>query len=177
LGLFEDKDATISKIQSGAIQIDDRMIEPNKEIPPIIVQILNTNQVNPVISNQLQNTITIDIDIQVVNNLSSQVKGDANYLLEEIGETDAKLKEALLRILEFSNDAKAARNSDEVLEKGWGRRLKNYLNSLGNAGEQIKNISDGAETLKGLFSGIQKLSEQVKLSDIAQIAGQWLSNL
>ena len=58
----------------------------------------------------------------------------------------------------FADDElRAARNSGDVKgQKGWGRKLKNVLDTLGAAGENIKNIQDGGEVVKSGLSGIKR---------------------
>lgn len=164
MGLFENKEDTIEKIKKGEIVFRDHGIEISKKLPPFVINILNNN--SPTVNTQINTQINIDIDIQVVNNLGSEVKGDAVYLLELLGESNKALNDALQKVIVFADDAKAARNSGDVREKGWGRKLKSVLQTLGNAGEQIKNIQDGGAALGSMFKGIFELANQFNLKDI-----------
>ena len=115
---------------------------------------------------QVNTTVNIDIDIQLVNEKSSTIKGDADYLLEILGESNKTLSDALKKVMQFADDAKAARNSGDVKEKGWGRKLKGVLETLGSAGEQLKKVKDGGETLKSILNGIKDLADHFNLHDI-----------
>jgi len=164
MGLFESKDDTLEKFKKGEISISDHDIESTEKLPNFVINILNNN--SPTLKAQINTQINIDIDIQVVNNLSSEVKGDAIYLLEIIGESNKALSEALKKVITFADDAKAAQYSGDMKEKGWGRKLKSVLQTLGNAGEHFKNIQDGGEALGNIFKGLLNLAKQFKLLDI-----------
>lgn len=164
MGLFESKEDTIDKFKKGEIIIQEGRFDKLEKLPPFVINILNNN--SPTLNTQINTQIQIDIDIQVVNNLSSEVKGDAAYLLEIVGESNKALSEALKKVMAFADDAKAARNSGDVKEKGWGRKLKSVLQTLGNAGEQIKNIQDGGAALSTMFKGLLNLAKQFNLHDI-----------
>ncbi len=163
MNLFEPRENTTDKIVRGEIALKDREgnIVPAK-VPSYVINILNNN--NPVVNTQVN--IQVDIDIQVVNEISSNVKGDADYLLEVLGDSNKALSEALTKVMQFADDAKAARNTGDVKAKGWGRKLKGALDTLGSAGEQVKNISDGAEVLGSILKGIKNLARQFNLDTV-----------
>jgi internalin A len=166
MGMFESKDDSLQKIQKGEIIVIEKaeVDQPNK-IPSFVVNILNNNSPTVKVSTQ----INIDIDIQVVNNISSEIKGDANYLLESLEESNKIHRDALSKVIQFADDAKAARNSGEVKEKGWGRKLKGVLQTLKSGTEYLKSIQDGGETLKSIFHGISELAQQFNLHDIVEL--------
>lgn len=165
MGLFEKKEETLEKVRKGAIDLRQHRSERPEKILPVVINILNNN--SPTVNAQVSTQINIDIDIQVVNELGSEAKGNAVYLLEALGESNKILSDALKNIIQFASDAKAARNSGDVIEKGWGRKLKNILQTLGNAGEQFKNIQDGGEVLKSMFNKLFQLAQQFNLNDVA----------
>jgi internalin A len=98
--------------------------------------------------------------------LSNDVKGDANYLLETLGESNMVLHEALKKVIQFADDTKSSKNSGNVKEKGWGRKLKSVIQALSSAGGQFKNIQDGGEALKSILNGLKELALQFNLKDI-----------
>ncbi len=81
IGLFESKENTIEKFKEEDIASVDRLGEKEKLLP-IVVNILNNN--SPQISSYISTQVNIDIDIQLVNKISTDVLGDANYLLGEV---------------------------------------------------------------------------------------------
>ena len=168
MGLFEPTENTLDKIKNGEITLNER--EPNSspvKVPPIIVNILNNN--SPVVNANVNTQIFIDIDVQFVYDKSSNIKGDADYLLEALGNSNKALSEALKKVIQFADDTKAARNSGEVKEKGWGRKLKNVLESLSNTGEQFTKIKDGGEVLKSIVHGIKDLAQHINLDAITSM--------
>src|SRR5450631_4363773 len=124
----------ISKIQvpTAGFFVPNWASDTGRSIAKVVVNILNNN--SPQVTAQINNEINIDIDIQLIRNLSIDIKGEANYLLEETNKTNQELVNALQKIIQFSDDAKTARNSGEVREKGWGRKLKTILHTIGSAG-------------------------------------------
>ncbi len=174
IGLFEHRQGTLRRIMTGQ---SHNLVEEDKmswnDVPSHITHILNNN--TPNITVQVNTQINIDIDIQLVNDIGSTVKGDAGYLLEALGESNKALSEALQKVIQFAEDAKKAQNSGDVKEKGWGRKLKGILELLGKSGEQFKNIQDGGEVLKSIFSGIKQLAGHFHFNDllttIANITG------
>lgn len=168
MGLFEPKENTLDKIKNGEIILNER--EPNSsptKVPPIVVNILNNN--SPVVNANVNTQIFIDIDVQFVHDKSSNIKGDADYLLESLGDSNKALSEALRKVIQFADDTKAARNSGEVKEKGWGRKLKNVLETLSNTGEQFSKIKDGGEVLKSIVHGIKDLAQHINLDAITSM--------
>ena len=164
IGMFETKEHTLEKFKEDVRDIHENEIQRNGSVPPFIVNILNNN--SPTVNAQINNEITIDIDINLVNNISSKVKGEADYLLEALGDSNKVLSEALKKVIQFADDSKSARNSGKVIEKGWGRKLKSVLQTLGSAGEQLKNIQDGGEALKSVLHGLHNLAHQFNLNDL-----------
>jgi internalin A len=164
ISLFEPIENTTDKILNGQIVLSDRAnnFEINK-VPPIVVNILNNN--NPVVNTQINTQV--NIDIRVVNEIGSTVKGEADYLLELIGDSNKILSEALIKVMQFADDAKIARNTGDIKEKGWGRKLKSVLETLGSAGEQLKNVQDGGEVLKSILGGIKELAHHFNLDAIS----------
>jgi hypothetical protein len=170
MGMFERKEESIRKFESGQFPVhEEGMGKPNK-LPSYIPNILKIDSLT--VNGNLQMNFDIDIDIQVVNNISNEVKGDANYLLDELnklGESNLALNEALSKIIEFTDDAQLAKNSGEVKAKGWGRKLKGVLQTLKSGSEALKNIQDGGEAMKGIFHGIKELAQQFNLNDIGEL--------
>ena len=166
MGMFESKESSIEKIKKGELHIqEETYIQREGKIPPFAVNILNNN--SPTV--QVNTQINIDIDIQFVNNVSSEIKGDANYLLESLDESNKTLRDALSKVIQFTDDAKAAQNSGNVKEKGWGRKLKGVLQTLKRGNEYLKSIQDGGETLKSIFHGMSELAQQFNLHDIVEL--------
>ena len=175
LGMFQTKEMTLEKIKKEEITAFKREGEKAKKIPQHIINILNNN--TPHISNTVNTSIVIDIDLQIVNQVSSKVKGEAAYLLDELNESNEELVEALKKIVEFANDAKSAKNSGEVIEKGWGRKLKKLLTSLGDTGDSLKKIEDGGETIKSMYNGIKDLAAQFNISGIKDVIDNMLKSI
>lgn len=179
IGLFEDKKTTLEKIEKNEIiQIKEHRVKTTQvgaqavvnseyEIPPIKLTILNNN--SPTVNTNINNQINIDIDIQVVNTISNDVRGEADYLLGELSESNKDLKQALEKVIQFADDAKAAQNSGDVKGLGWGRKLKSVIRTLANAGEQVKNIEDGRQALGSILKGMTDLAQQFNLSDIVNL--------
>ncbi len=167
MSLFEPRENTTDKIVRGEIVLSDRErnIVPGK-VPPIVVQILNN--ISPVVNANVntQVNIDVDIDVKVIIPQSRKLKGDINYLLEEIGASNKELSDTLKQVMLFAEDAILAKNSGDIVEKGWGRKLKKVLEKLGTAGEQIKNIKDGSEVVKSIIDNIGNLAQQFNLHDI-----------
>jgi len=163
LSLFEEKGDTVHKIEKEDSQrmtlASERSVDKT-----IILNILNN--ISPTISSSVNVSVTIDIDIQVVNELGSELKGDVGYLIEELGSTNQVLTEALHKLAEFADDAKAARNKGDLKEKGWGRRLKNVIKTVAGGGEQLKHIQEGQETLKSILHWVEELAKNFHLQDI-----------
>lgn len=170
MGLFENKDDTIQKFEKGEIIINDREHGRLDKVPPIIVQILNNN--NPVVNTNISNQVQIDIDVNIVNNVSSDVQGEANYLIEVLGKENEALTNALNQLVAFAEDAKLAKNSSEVKAKGWGRKLKNVLGVVANGADQLKKLQDGGEALQSMLHKLQELAQHVHLKDI----GDFITN-
>ncbi|WP_416864120.1 MAG: COR domain-containing protein [Imperialibacter sp.] len=173
MGLFEDKGDTLEKFKSGVVELDEREFRrsPKKEkVPPFVVNILNNN--SPTVSTNVntQITIDVDIDITVVQKTSSSLRGDADYLLSELGE-GSPLADALTKTIQFAEDAKKAQNSGDVVEKGWGKKLKGVINTLSDAGGQLKNISEGKETLQEIFANMKELAAQFDLVEVVSLLG------
>ncbi len=163
IGMFESKEQTIEKFKNEVFDIEYNDFQTEK-IPPLIINILNNN--SPTVNAQINTEINIDIDINVVNNISSTIKGEADYLLEALEENNELLKDALNKVIQFANDSKSARNSGDVIEKGWSRKLKSVIKLLSNAGEQFKNIEDGSLALKSMMNGLYNLVSQFNLNEV-----------
>jgi internalin A len=162
IGLFEPKEGTLEKMKSSELlrhRWDSDKFFETEGIPPFVLNILNNN--SPTVNTNINTQINVDIDLQLVHNGASTIKGDAAYLLEALGDSNKTLAEALQKAMQFADDAKAARNSGDVKEKGWGRRIKSVLETLGGAGEQLKKIQDGGETVKAIVNGIQELMKHI----------------
>lgn len=162
IGLFESKELTISKFKKGEIVSEnkgDRTAKKKKL--PIVVNILNNNSPNINSTNNIN--VDVDIDVKIVSKVSSELIGDATYLLEELSEPNLQLRSLFEKVIEFAENAKEARNTAELAEKGWGRKVKNLLSQLGSAGEWVNNVNDGAETLKAILIGLKKLAVECGL--------------
>ncbi|WP_177187116.1 COR domain-containing protein [Kaistella jeonii] len=171
IGMFEDRESTLERFKR--VELFEGKLDLQKQtVPQIVLNILNTN--SPTVNTQINNSITIDIDIKVVNNISSNLKGEADYLIQELGASNKEVTDALRKVQEFASDAKVAQNSGDVIEKGWGRKLKSILKTLSSAGEQIKKVNDGGEALKSVFKGISGLAHQFNLQDIKNMVEQFL---
>jgi hypothetical protein len=172
MGMFESKETSLQKTEKGVINVLERQ-EPDKSIkvPPIIVNILNNN--SPTVKVNTHINVDIDINIQVINNISSELKGDAAFLLDELKDSNKELREAIGKLIQFADDAKAAQNSGELKEKGWGRRLKGIMQALKNGKDAIQNVQDGGEILKNIFHQVAELSQQFNLHELAN----WVKTL
>jgi len=169
IGLFETKENTIEKVNNREIFLQAMEFEKPGKTLPVVINILNNN--SPNINAQLNTQINIDIDIQVVNNLGSELKGEARYLLDELGNTNEDLTQTLEKVIQFAEDAKAAKNSGDIKEKGWGRKLKTIFGILSKVGSQLKNVKDGGETLHSIMDKIQLLSHHFNLDAITALYG------
>lgn len=165
IGLFENQDSTLEKIKTGQLVLNERDAQQPKDVPTFILNLLNNN--NPVINTNISNQLNIDIDINIVNNLSGDVQGEANYFLEELGKENLALKEALEKLVQFAEDAKQAKTSSDVKAKGWGRKLKNVLETVVAGAKQLKDLKDGGAALKAMLNGVKELANHVHLQDIA----------
>lgn len=164
IGLFEDQKGTLQKVKAGLLSFDNSELVSNDQVPQQILQILNNN--SPTINANFETTINVDININIVNNIGSELKGEAGFLLENLEESNKALRDALKMVIQFAEDSKSAKNSGDVKEKSWGRKLKNVVLTLSKSGEALKNIQDGGEVLKSIFKGIHDLATQFNLSDI-----------
>lgn len=161
IGLFENKNETIEKFKKGDLKFE-KYGKSDKNLP-IIINILNQN------SPQINTQINVDIDISLINNLGTEVKGEANYLLENINKKDSEIILALQSIIKFTEDVKASQNANQIKEKGWGRKLKSVINVLSSAGEKVKNIQDGNEALNSLITGLKAITKHINLEDINKL--------
>jgi internalin A len=167
IGMFESKENTLEKFKEDNIDIQENEVLTTNKVPSFVINILNNN--SPTVNTQVNTEINIDIDINLVNDISSSVKGEADYLLEALGTSNKILSEALKKVIQFADDSKSARNSGSVIEKGWGRKLKSVLQTIGNASEQLKNINDGGEALKSMLHGLHSLATQFNLHDLKNL--------
>jgi internalin A len=171
MGLFESKEHSISKFKEGNYQINsDAYSIRDRNLPGIAISILNNN------SPTVNANFAVNINIELVNEIGSSVKGDAIFLLEQIGKSNKLLSDALEKIVLFAQDAKGAQNSGDVKEKGWTRKLKGTLETIGSASEQLKKMQDGGETMKAMIKGIHDLVSHFQMSDIADLCDK-LQNL
>ena len=164
IGLFESKDQTIEKFKDNSVASGE-IYNISDQSPNIILNILNNN--SPTVNSQFINEI--NIDIQNINNLSSNIKGDANYLINEIKKTNGELFDTLQKIVQFTDDAKLAKNTNDIKEKGWGRKLKNAIEFLSKAGDSLKHIKDGGEALHSMFQGLKQIALQLDLHEVTQL--------
>lgn len=171
IGMFENKENTIEKFKRLDLFESEFEVETHAA-PSTVITILNNN--SPSVNTQISNSIQIDIDLNLVSNISSLLKGEADYLIEELGDSNRKLIDALKKVQEFATDAKVAQNSGDVIEKGWGRKLKSVLKSIGDASEQVKKLNDGGEALKSVLKGIQDLANQFNLHDIKELVATYI---
>jgi internalin A len=176
MGWFETKEDTIEKVTTGEIRLQEREVEKTEKMPSFVFNILNNN--NPTVNTQVNTQVNIDIDIKVVNNLGSELKGEARYLLDELGDSNEELYLTLEKVIQFAEDAKAAKNSGDIKEKGWGRKLKKMFEILSKVGSQLKNVKDGGETLHSIMEKIQLLSHHFNLDAITALyAATGLGNI
>lgn len=171
MGQFEEKESSLKKFESGQLRLNDQEMGTMEKVPQYVINILNNN--SPAVTTTVNTKINIDIDIPIVNNLSSEIEGDARYLKEELEtltESNKALSEALSKVIDFASDAKAAQNSGEIKSKGWGRKLKGILQTLKGGGETLIAIRDGGEVLHNIVTKIGALANQVSLPEIAEKA-------
>lgn len=174
MGMFQTKEETIEKIKKGQIDLQEREQGKPDKIPPVFLNIINN--ISPVVNTQINAQINIDINIEIVNNLSNTLKDDANYLFDELKQSNKLLSDALQKIIDFADSAKMARSSDDMQGKGWARKLKNGIQTLASAGEQFKNIQDGGEALKSMFHGLKELAQQFNLKEVAELIASNLNS-
>jgi methyl-accepting chemotaxis protein len=170
MGFFETKDETIDKIKKGEIALPERGNIREEKVPNFVINILNNN--NSIVKSQVSTQVSIDIDVQLVNDLSSELIGDTSYLLGELEESNKVLRDALQKVMQFADEAKTAQNSGEVKEKGWSRRLKSVLETLTAAGKGLKDIKDGSEALQSIIHKISQLAIQFNLTEITNWIAQ-----
>jgi internalin A len=168
IGLFENPDVTLEKLRQSETGSSDLVgVEISKAQPGIFLQILNNN--SPTVTTTVSAVAEVSVDIQVIVNTASEVKGEAAYLLDIVkGHPD--LEAALASIGKFADDAKEARNGSQIKEKGWSRKLKSLFNTIASAGGQIKNIQDGGEALRSMFKGLHELCAKFEMPDLAKAA-------
>ena len=165
IGLFESKEITIEKFaNSDTVLPELRVKKTRRSKPPssVIINILNNS--SPTVTANV--TTDININIQLVSKFSSEIKAEANYLLDTINPELNGLIDALKKVIQFADDAKKSQNSTEIKEKGWGRKLKNVLEVIGNSAKQIKNIKDGGASLKAMIQGISNLAAQLDMHEL-----------
>lgn len=167
MGMFEDKKITIDKLKTQDVFKEDRIRHKVDTIPAFVLNILNNNSNQ--VSSSVNVQIDIDIDVNFVNQVSSEVAGDINYLLSIVDEQNKAMIDTLKELLQFTNDAKEAKTSSDVVSKGWKRKLKNVIEGLGKSGETIKNIKDGGEVLGEIFKGIKELAHHFGIDNIQQL--------
>jgi internalin A len=167
IGSFETKEETIEKYKKREIAQREHSFEKIDKVPTHVINILLNN--SSTVTTNVQTQITIDIDIQVVHTTSSELQGDAQYLLEELKNGHEELKKAFEQVVQFAEAAKVAKNSGDVKAKGWHRKLKGVLETLGKGGGDIKNINDGSEVLQSVFENIKKLATQFGWENISQL--------
>lgn len=167
MGMFEDKKITIDKLKTQDVFKDDGRHRTVDTIPAFVLNILNNNSNQ--VSSSVNVQIDIDIDVNFVNQVSSEVAGDINYLLSIVDEQNKAMIDTLKELLQFANDAKEAKTSSDVVSKGWKRKLKNVIEGLGKSGETIKNIKDGGEVLGEIFKGIKELAHHFGIDNIQQL--------
>ncbi|MBC6698097.1 COR domain-containing protein [Hymenobacter puniceus] len=167
LGLFESKEVTLDKMRAGVIDLGENHVGQVR-IPNSIINILNTN--NSSVNNVNTNNVDIDIDFRLVKGLSNDIRGDINYLLDEL-KGDSELKENLKKILQFLKDVEKSKEVGDIKSKGWIRKLKSIFPVLVNSSDQIKKLSDGGEVVKSIFDKMQELTSNIDLDDIAEFIG------
>lgn len=172
MGMFQTPEETVDKIKKGEITIQENEYEKTEKIPIDLSNIIFN--ISPIVN--LQINTQININIEVVNSLSNTIKDDANYLFDELKESNKILSDALQKIIDFADSAKIARSSDDMQGKGWARKLKNGIQALSNAGEQFKNIEDGGEALKSMFHGLKELAQQFNLKEVAELIASNLNS-
>ena len=167
MGLFENKDDTIKKMLDEELILNEREGKPIENLRPQIIQILqnNSQQVNTNIAVQ----IYIDIDIKVINETSNELQGDLNYLLGILDEQNKATIDTLKDLLGFAKDAQAAKNSGDVVNKGWKRKLKSVVESFAKGAETIKKVKEGGETFYAIAKGIKDLAYHFKINNISDI--------
>jgi internalin A len=172
MGMFENKEVTVQKIKDGQIPSFKYSGQEEGKVPSFVFNILNQVNTNATATATATATANVSVDIKVINKLGSDVKGDANYLLGEIEKSNKDLKEALLKIIEFAQDAKTSTDASDVKEKGWGRKIKNYAETLAGAGDKLKKVKDGAAAAKAIFTGLQEISSHLDMHEVAHSIGE-----
>jgi hypothetical protein len=163
LGFFQSKDETIEKIKKGEITINEDT--HRNSIPPVYLNIVNN--ISPNINTNVN--MEINIDLHLMAELSSNLKGEANFLIDELKESSSELKDALQKVVEFSNDAKTAKNSNDLKEKGWGRKLKSIVQALKTGKEQLTHIKEGGESLKTIIDQLKELCSHVNFKEVSEL--------
>ena len=166
LGFFQTKEQTIDKLKKGVIPLKTNNFSNAGSISPLILNIINNN--NPNINTIVNTQFDIDISVEVIVELASEIKGDASYLIAELGKSNEELKDNLSTIVQFADDSKIALNGSELKEKGWGRKLKNVIQSLINSGDQLKHIKDGGEALSTILHKLETLLSHFHFNEAAE---------
>ncbi|MDB5284584.1 MAG: hypothetical protein JWO06_3659 [Bacteroidota bacterium] len=161
IGLFEPKEKTLEKFEnSDAFPIFDLEgheigvsgTRASRQNLIYIEQILNTNT-------QVNNSVEINIDIQLTNNLSHAIKDETNYLLGEIKDENQALKDALQKALNFAEEAAKAKNTEELKGKGWGRKLKQVMETIKLGADVLKGIPDGVDAGHKIVHALTELAQ------------------
>jgi internalin A len=170
MGMFESPETTIQKFKSGEYKIESsnyQEIEPSKT-PPLVIQILNQNNVTANAKSVSSAKATVKLDIKLVKEVSSAVQADANYLLSEIGDSNEELTKALSKVIEFAQESKKSADIDSIKEKGWGRKLKSLVEVFAKNGDFLKKIKDGGEAMHTIATKVHELASHLNMHDIAE---------
>ncbi|RYX92016.1 hypothetical protein EON78_06575 [bacterium] len=166
IGLFESKEGTINKFEANNSEIKIRGERP-EQVPNYVIQILNNNTPN------ITTHIETNISINVIQELSSSLKGDLSYLISELNESNNEIIKSLETLINFANESKSTTDINQIRENGWARKIKSALGVLSKYGDEIKKVDDGAGALKSLMNNIKQLSGHFKLNDVID----WINQL
>jgi uncharacterized protein YukE len=120
---------------------------------------------------------SVNLNLQIINELNSTMKGDANYLLEaleNLNNSNKSLSDSLIKLIEFTDVVKETKNANDIKENGWGRKLKQIVSTLSSSGEQIKNIEDGTDTVTSIMKSIKEIAQSFNLNDLLQSINDYL---
>jgi hypothetical protein len=96
------------------------------------------------------------------------------YLYSEIGDANNDLKGTLKKLIQFSEEVKAANDTDTIKEQGWGRKLKGLIQSLANGSESLKKINEGEEALLSIYHKLEHLASLFNMNEIMTLIHKFI---
>ncbi len=164
LSYFERKDETVDKFRQGKLKLNEHD-HRNDEHAAQLVQQFFINATATAQSKSASHSSST-VNIHLVHQLSADLQGEIAYLQEQTDKNAELLVQTLALIKEFAEDAEKAEKPNDVVKKGWGRKLLNTFKTLGDAGRQAKGIKDGSEILKSVLEKTQELTSKLNMHEV-----------